>query len=63
MKTNRLAQFGSQLQDTRIGLYNPNFKYVTAVNTDIRKTFERVKREQLNGRSNDSHADSAKSPS
>lgn len=27
-------------------LYNPNFKYVPAAHTDIRMTFERIKKDQ-----------------
>jgi len=41
----------------RVGLLNPNFKYVSAANTDIRKTFERIKQEQTNERRNHSYAD------
>ena len=29
--------------DTRVGLMNPGFVYVPASQTDIRKTFERIK--------------------
>jgi hypothetical protein len=36
-------------QDKRIGLMNPKFVYTPAAQTDIRKTFERI-RAQLNSK-------------
>ena len=32
-------------RDTRVGLLNPSFKYVNSGNTDLRATFERIRRE------------------
>jgi hypothetical protein len=44
---------GSHLQavnevvvDERVGLMNPKFRYVKAAESDIRKTFARIRREQ-----------------
>ena len=31
--------------DTRVGLLNDSFKYVNAANTDVRKTFDRIRAE------------------
>lgn len=36
-------------------IFDPSFKYTPAVATDIRKTFERIKKEKL-------HADATKDP-
>ena len=33
----------AQRIDTRVGLMNPGFVYVPASQTDIRKTFERIR--------------------
>lgn len=33
-------------KDDRVGLLNPSFKYTKAAETDIRKTFARIRREQ-----------------
>jgi hypothetical protein len=35
--------------DARVGLMNPSFKYVKAAETDIRKTFAKIKREGARG--------------
>lgn len=32
-------------KEVRVGLFNPDFKYVRAGETDIRKTFARIRRE------------------
>lgn len=37
-------------REERVGLFNPDFKYVHSTRTDIRKTFARIKREQANTR-------------
>ena len=36
--------------ETRVGLFNPSFKYIRAAETDVRATFERIRREQAAGR-------------
>ena len=33
-------------KDTRVGLMNPSFVYTPASQTDIRKTFERIRAQQ-----------------
>jgi hypothetical protein len=44
-KGDHLEAVNEPAADKRVGLMNPAFKYTRAVETDIRKTFERARRE------------------